>query len=70
MKEKIRKAFKFRLKPTPEQIRQMTEFAGCNRFVWNKAGPPHEKNYQGNLLKINRLCHTSESWYPGIFLRS
>ncbi|MCD8517729.1 MAG: transposase, partial [Burkholderiaceae bacterium] len=33
----IRKAFKFRLNPTPEQAQQMVEFAGANRFVWNKA---------------------------------
>jgi transposase len=29
--------FKFRLNPTPEQAQQMVEFAGANRFVWNKA---------------------------------
>ncbi|MCD8515802.1 MAG: transposase, partial [Burkholderiaceae bacterium] len=33
----IRKAFKFRLNPTPEQTQQMVQFAGANRFVWNKA---------------------------------
>ncbi|MCD8505291.1 MAG: helix-turn-helix domain-containing protein [Burkholderiaceae bacterium] len=33
----IRKAFKFRLDPTPEQTQQMVQFAGANRFVWNKA---------------------------------
>ena len=33
----IRKAFKFRLNPTTEQTQQMVEFAGANRFVWNKA---------------------------------
>ena len=32
-----RKAFKFRLNPTTEQTQQMVEFAGANRFVWNKA---------------------------------
>lgn len=37
MKKTIRKAFKYRLKPTPEQSQKMTGFAGCNRFVWNKA---------------------------------
>ncbi len=34
---KIKKAFKFRLRPTPEQSQKMYEFAGCTRFVWNKA---------------------------------
>jgi hypothetical protein len=33
----IHKAFKFRLNPTTEQAQQMVEFAGANRFVWNKA---------------------------------
>jgi putative transposase len=33
----IHKAFKFRLNPTTEQTQQMVEFAGANRFVWNKA---------------------------------
>lgn len=32
----IRKAFKFRLSPTSEQLQKMVEFAGINRFVWNK----------------------------------
>src|SRR6266478_9954183 len=34
---KIKKAFKFRLRPTPEQSQKMYEFAGCTRFVWKKA---------------------------------
>ncbi len=33
----IRKAFKFRLNTTSEQSQKMIEFAGANRFVWNKA---------------------------------
>jgi putative transposase len=33
----IHKAFKFRLNPTTAQAQQMVEFAGANRFVWNKA---------------------------------
>ncbi|MBD3755710.1 MAG: transposase, partial [Gammaproteobacteria bacterium] len=37
MKQTIRKAFKFRLNQTPEQAQKMLEFAGCSRFVWNKA---------------------------------
>lgn len=34
---KIRKAFRFRLEPTEEQVRQLARYAGCMRFVWNKA---------------------------------
>ncbi|MDA3807797.1 MAG: helix-turn-helix domain-containing protein, partial [Thiomicrorhabdus sp.] len=37
MKQTIRKAFKFRLNTTSEQSQKMIEFAGMNRFVWNKA---------------------------------
>ncbi|SIO21906.1 RNA-guided endonuclease InsQ/TnpB family protein [Nitrosomonas cryotolerans] len=37
MKQIIRKAFKFRLSPNSDQIQKMVEFAGANRFVWNKA---------------------------------
>lgn len=33
---KIRKAFKYRLKPTDEQLELMSQFAGHCRFVWNK----------------------------------
>jgi len=37
MKQIIRKAFKFRLHPNSDQVQKMVEFAGANRFVWNKA---------------------------------
>ena len=37
MKKTIRKGFKFRLNPTPEQAQKFIEFSGVNRFVWNKA---------------------------------
>ena len=32
----VRKAFRFHLEPTPEQIHVMARVAGCVRFVWNK----------------------------------
>ncbi|SIO37152.1 RNA-guided endonuclease InsQ/TnpB family protein [Nitrosomonas cryotolerans] len=37
MKQIMRKAFKFRLNPNSDQAQKMVEFAGANRFVWNKA---------------------------------
>ncbi|WP_019896116.1 RNA-guided endonuclease InsQ/TnpB family protein [Hydrogenovibrio halophilus] len=37
MKQVIRKAFKFKLMPNSDQVQKMIEFAGANRFVWNKA---------------------------------
>ena len=33
----VRKAFKFKLKPTPEHRQTMTQTAGCVRLVWNKS---------------------------------
>jgi len=36
MKKIIRKAFKYRLNPTPAQQQKLFEFAGCARFIWNK----------------------------------
>ena len=33
----IRKAYKFKLKSTPELDRQLAQAAGCCRFLWNKA---------------------------------
>ena len=32
----VRKAFRFRLEPIPEQIHVRAHVAGCVRFVWNK----------------------------------
>lgn len=34
---KIRKAYKFRLKPSKDQCQQMVSFAGHTRFLWNTA---------------------------------
>jgi len=33
----IRKAYKFRLKPSKDQLSKMVSFAGHTRFLWNKA---------------------------------
>jgi len=32
----IRKAYKFRLKPSAIQEEQLRRYCGCARFVWNK----------------------------------
>ena len=37
MKKTLRKAFKFRLKVTPEISQKLSRFAGECRFVWNKS---------------------------------
>jgi len=35
----VRKAFRFRLEPPPEQTYVRARVAGCVRFVWNKGFP-------------------------------
>ena len=35
----VRKAFRFRLEPTPEQTHVIARVAGCGCFVWNKGFP-------------------------------
>ena len=37
MKVMIRKAYKFKLKTSTQQSEQLAMYAGCCRFVWNKA---------------------------------
>jgi putative transposase len=34
---KIRQAFKFELRPSGEQVHRMRQFAGCRRYVYNRA---------------------------------
>ncbi|MDI1231058.1 MAG: helix-turn-helix domain-containing protein [Methylobacter sp.] len=54
MKKTIRKAFKFQLKVTPQVSRQLANFAGGSRFVWNKA----------LALNLDRLEHKEPlMWY-------
>ena len=46
---KIRKSFKFKLKPTSEQDQKMFQIAGCMRFIWNKTlGELKEEINNGN----------------------
>ncbi|MGK5094448.1 transposase [Deltaproteobacteria bacterium TL4] len=33
----VLKAFRFRLEPHSSQLKKLAQFAGCSRFVWNKA---------------------------------
>lgn len=50
----IRQGFKFRLKPKRRQIAKMKQFAGCSRFVWNKALALEKENYAETG---KRLCY-------------
>ena len=42
----VRKAFKFELMPNGTQTRKMKQFAGCSRFVFNKALAYQNEQYQ------------------------
>lgn len=59
----IKKAYKFRLEPTVEQEKKMAQFAGCVRYVWNRA-----LALQKELLKMNKrasypqLCKHLTNW--------
>lgn len=54
----IRKAYRFRLKPTAEQAVQFGCFAGCCRLVWNKALELQKKQLDNNakLLSYAGAC--------------
>ena len=57
----FRKAFQFRLDPTPEQRIMMAQTAGCVRLVWNKAlgeikeGLDRGEKYPGYVPMANKL---------------
>ena len=44
----VRKAFKFELMPNGEQTRKMKQFAGCSRFVFNKALAYQNEQYEAD----------------------
>lgn len=60
----IRQGFKFRLKPKHQQIAKMIQFAGCCRFVWNKALAFEKENYEetGKRLGYNKLAGLLVEW--------
>lgn len=60
----IRQGFKFLLKPKYQQIIRMRQFAGCCRFVWNKALVLEKKAYEetGKRLGYNKLTGLLISW--------
>lgn len=60
----IRQGFKFRLKPKHPQIVKMRQFAGCCRFVWNKALAVEKENYTetGKRLGYNKLAGLLVDW--------
>ena len=67
---KTRRAFKFRLVPTPEQDDLLSRHAGCVRFVWNKALDLQRRRLEagipllsyGDLAKLLTLWRSSEEY--------
>ena len=57
----VRKAFKFELMPNGTQTRKMKQFAGCSRFVFNKALAYQNEQYEAdksfkfNYFKLQNL---------------
>ena len=61
----VRKAFKFELMSNGEQTRKMKQFAGCSRFVFNKALAYQNEQYQqDNSFKFsyNKLANLLPQW--------
>lgn len=52
------KAFKYRLKPTPEQCVLLSKHFGCSRFIFNKFLEEKQKHYKenGKTLNYNNCC--------------
>jgi putative transposase len=61
---KRRQAFRYELKPDGEQVRQMREFAGSCRFVFNKALALQKQRYERGEKKLGYagLCKQLTAW--------
>lgn len=44
----LRKAFRFEIMPTGEQIRRIKQFCGCSRFVFNRALAYQSEQYEAD----------------------
>ena len=57
-------AYKFRLRPKAKQANLMLSFAGCCRFVWNKALALEKETYQaeGKRLGYYKLAGLLREW--------
>ena len=61
----IRKAFKFELMPNGEQTRKMKQFAGCSRFVFNKALAYQNEQYEADKsfkFSYNKIANLLPQW--------
>ncbi|HSX19990.1 MAG TPA: transposase [Gammaproteobacteria bacterium] len=61
---KIKKAFRYRLKPTAEQLAQFETYAGHCRFVWNKCWQINIYRLQNNLkiMYYQEMDYWSKLW--------
>jgi putative transposase len=60
----VRKAYRFRLEPTAAQRQLFVEFAGCRRFVWNKALELnlYRLDHKRPIIRYNDLCGLLRLW--------
>src|ERR1700676_2562941 len=60
----IRKAFKFRLKANEKVEQQLSQFAGCCRFLWNKALALNMQRLTNSqrILRYQELDFWSKLW--------
>lgn len=57
-------AYKFQLRPKAKQESHMRRFAGCCRFLWNKALALEKETYEleGTHLGFSALCAVLRAW--------
>ena len=60
----IRKGYKFRLNTSPADETLLRPFAGCNRFLWNKALALQKERLANNqgCLSYNKLAKMLRAW--------
>lgn len=60
----IRKAYRFRLRPSKTQESLFRKFAGCRRFAWNKALDLQKKRLgrEEKIFGYSRLCSILLDW--------
>jgi len=60
----IRKGYKFRLNTRPEDEALMRQFAGCDRFLWNKALALQKERLEDkqSCLSYNKLANMLPAW--------
>jgi len=60
----VRKAFKFRLKPSDDQLQKMHEYCGHCRFLWNKllALNLHRLENKQKLIWYREADYFSKLW--------